>query len=130
MFSEEKTPVDIWQERYYELEFTLEQTLLGFEKVLSQVEKKKSGEPEFPVGIYRITQLEADGQKFICCVANGINMEFMFEFFAGEKLTHLQGYGRMNSAPIPSDRSLDSCKVTFKSHFGKEPKIQSQEIKL
>lgn len=120
-----------WKSRYYELESTLEQMLLGFEKVLSNLELKHAQITQPALEIYKIARIHIAGREALCCIANGINMQYQFDFFAGKTLIEQASYQHSNTALIPINHPKPTrCKVSAKSSAGPKPQVVVKEINL
>lgn len=120
-----------WKTRYYELESTLEQMLLGFEKVLSEIESNKSVSQQQNLQIYKLDRIKFNKLDAVCCIANGTNIKYQFEFFINNKLIHQVPFQRSNTSVIPIDyKTVTRCKVTAKSCATQEAQIAEREIAL
>ncbi|AKF26416.1 hypothetical protein YH66_02030 [[Brevibacterium] flavum] len=120
-----------WKTRYYELESTLEQVLLGFEKVLSEIESNKSVSQQQNLQIYKLDRIKFNKLDAVCCIANGVNIKYQFEFFIDNKLIHQVPFQRSNTSVIPTDKKTATrCKVTAKSCASQESQIVEREIAL
>jgi len=126
-----KSHEESWKTRYYQLESTLEQALLGFEKVLSQLESTPAG-PEQPTPhIYKVARVVFNGTKALCCIANGSNLEYQFEFFNEARPVHTVSFQRSNTAIIPDGTNRPTrCRVSTKSYATPEPQVVVKEIDL
>ena len=115
-------PMDIWKQRYRELERQFEFLLLNVAKSMSVLEEGKTDgsdsvgeEPE--AKILKIVQGASSDGAFLYCVANGSNMEYRFEFIADKDIVQDTGFQRLNSSVILPEYIglVDVCRVTVKS---------------
>lgn len=109
--NEERT---IWEDRYRELEKTLEAIVRNAGTAMRSLESR--GEESFK--LRKIVQHDALGEDYLTCVADGSNLEYAFTFSRGDSRLFSIKYQRSNSVPLAEarHRGADHCVVTVKTN--------------
>lgn len=123
----------VWERRYRDLEQQFEYLLLNVAesmKVLERTSQKSESSKSrsdirgskvvgFPPEILKVVKSTNWDESYVYCVANGMNMEYKFEFFSNKKKVQDTGYTRLNSSTIDKRNIgvVDTCRVWVKSDY-------------
>lgn len=105
---------NVWRDRYYELESTLEQILYQYSKV--QLEES----PFVEAKLRKVVRSSSLGFDQIVAVADGENMEYSFRFEKDGVVLLETGFQRSNSYPLTaaSIQGFSNCVVSVKYNDG------------
>lgn len=119
-----------WKTRYYELEHTLEQMLTAFQKVLAAHDY--GTEDRSPISIRRISFISAGQATLLCCVADGTNLEYSFDFFTGDEAVTSVPFGPVNAAEIPLEIHSGNlrCVIKVRSLEDEDRPVIAQEVQI